>query len=731
MTLNQQLLIVSILPLSFLLMALFTWRSKTRRRFVYGRWLGTLLLAAVWASSTVRFFFPLETVSAIVRFNWGVIGTYAFTLTMIGTLFTTFKQTKSPLTHEQTALLISFLLWAGSILFDPRILRVLPGGFSLGGQQIDQVYLWSGIWVASWVVPLLAAVIVTQRTFANLPQSLFRNLLNYWLLMLFLLLVSGILNSVSQQPEWQQVSVMVAILAALVGSYTVTRSQLPDLPLAARQLASRLAGSLIIFGFSLLALSYLVQVIVTLPPDVSVAGRNLVFILAAALFSVAFTVFYRVVTNTTRRIFLPAVARRQTIMSEYANAIGNLPEPDQLGYLFLRMVQSNFATDDAWFFEAADGPQGRLILRPLASVGKKMPVQAVDFEHTDPITRTLRRQKAPMVQYDVDTLESFADVPNRTRDILAEWQRILYMPLHAGDSLIGVLALGEKQSGESYSRVDFQNLQQMGAQISPLLAQAQNLASLQKITRYVFRQNRNLARDKRHLKELMALYGQFVDLISPELTAPFAKASNLTRELEAVHQSTEPQPALLDALEEQLDELKRPLSNLVSLANRIGSRKLFEFTAVQMNDVLDAAIRKLSKMSTARRVKIEFDPDPTLPPVLGDYEQLLEAVLHLLHNAIKFNKIGGVVQLTCKVESSELQLSIIDTGVGISEKRMENLWHSLSVQKQNGSGRGGGFGLAITHFIISAHDGRIDVSSQYGSGTVFVVHLPLYFDESE
>lgn len=723
MSLNAQFLIIATLPASFILMSLYTWQAKPRRRFVFTRWIGTLLLGALWASSTLRTFSG-DLLGQPLLNAWEIVGDYAFVLTIIGLLITTFRQMNSSMNENRLTVGVALLLWGGAFALDPRLWQIMPNGIELSGQMITQSALWLGTWVASWVVPIMASFILTQRLYSSVSRSLFRNLLNYWLLMLIIFTIASVFNSIQQenQPGIQQLGVLLAILAASIGTFAITRSQLPDLPLAVRRLSSRLSGFLVLFGFSLIALNFLVQIITS--DDVQGMSQTLLFVLSAALFSILFAFVYRVVVDLSRRIFLPAMARQNIVESEYANTIGNVPEPKRLGLMFLKIIQSNFGTDDAWVFEASDGAGGRLILRPLAHIGSTPPSETVDLPLDDPVALALRNEKQPLVQYDIDSLERFSTVSSEMRDILSNWKRNLFMPLHAGDSLIGVLALGEKQSGEAYQRPDIDKLRQLGAQMSPLLAQAQNIASLQQINGYVFQQNQLLTREKRQLQELATLYRQFFDLISPELLQPFATADQLVQQLPTGSDQT----AVSDLINAQYNELKRPFDHLITLANRISEQETFHFEPVQMNDVLETAVQQLEKMATARRVKIEFEPLAAVPRVLGDREQLLEAVQHLLHNAVKFNKIGGVVQINCMIEGGEIAIKIADTGVGMSDERLETLWDSLTtLNKSNrtqGTGRGTGLGLALTRFIVAAHGGEIKVQTKYGSGSVFTLLLP-------
>ena len=88
MTLTQQFLIISLLPLSFIGMIVYLWRARLKRRPLFLRWSLTLLAAAVWASSVIRFFGG-TTFPEILIYNWGIVGTYALSLTAVFFLFTT------------------------------------------------------------------------------------------------------------------------------------------------------------------------------------------------------------------------------------------------------------------------------------------------------------------------------------------------------------------------------------------------------------------------------------------------------------------------------------------------------------------------------------------------------------------------------------------------------------------------------------------------------------------
>ncbi|NJN53554.1 MAG: HAMP domain-containing histidine kinase [Anaerolineae bacterium] len=128
-------------------------------------------------------------------------------------------------------------------------------------------------------------------------------------------------------------------------------------------------------------------------------------------------------------------------------------------------------------------------------------------------------------------------------------------------------------------------------------------------------------------------------------------------------------------------------------------------------------------------MKIDFHADPSHAAALGDAPQLLEAAQHLLHNAIKFNKIGGMVMVECGSEGSNAFMRILDNGVGIPDERLAAIWEGFSPTSSNGNGRRTGMGLALAQFIIKAHGGHIAAESKYGNGSTFTIYLPLVYED--
>jgi signal transduction histidine kinase len=103
--------------------------------------------------------------------------------------------------------------------------------------------------------------------------------------------------------------------------------------------------------------------------------------------------------------------------------------------------------------------------------------------------------------------------------------------------------------------------------------------------------------------------------------------------------------------------------------------------------------------------------------ISGDRSLLQRALANLLDNALKFTQEGGRVALNLKVENQYAQITIADTGMGISAKDLPHVWERFYRADRSRSTSGTGLGLSLVRSIIQAHGGKIDMVSTEGAGT--------------
>ncbi|HSF30237.1 MAG TPA: ATP-binding protein [Candidatus Tectomicrobia bacterium] len=120
-------------------------------------------------------------------------------------------------------------------------------------------------------------------------------------------------------------------------------------------------------------------------------------------------------------------------------------------------------------------------------------------------------------------------------------------------------------------------------------------------------------------------------------------------------------------------------------------------------------------------VRLTLQVPEGLPSLFVDPQQLKQALLNLLLNAIQATPPGGFVQLTAAADAEALRLAIIDSGRGIAPELMDRIFDPYFTTKPDGTG----LGLPIALRIIQAHGGTLDVSSALGGGTTMEVRLPI------
>ncbi len=729
MTLNQQFLILAVFPLSFWAMLLYLWRAGRRHGSAphsLRPWFLFLALGSVWASSVLRMYGG-DAFSPYLIFGWGVVRNYTFSFMALTVLLTTVRLLSMPRGRGAVALFLSGVLLLASLALDPAIWgRYLPP-LQLVGVQARQLDLWAGVWVAGWLLALLAAWLMTAQVRRRLPLSSSLNQLNYWSLMLLLFMVGGGVAAVQQprQPVWQEAGLLIIVPAALLGTLSLAHSQLPDLALGVRVLLRRLASTLVIFGLMWLALWGMVQVVGSLPQGASV---NLLLVLAAALFAVLFTAVYRVVNDVTQRIFLPQAEAPGLTEAEYNDLLAALPQPQQLAQTFTQVLARALGTVDVWLFVATEEEGGGLALRPFATPGSSAP-PLIYFAPDSPFARTMRARHRPLLHQDMAVLPDFATQSAAEREMLDKWQRLLYVPILLRGVLEGVIMLGERENGAPYEQRHFAYLLRLVERFGPLLVQARHLAQLQEAHAQLRQQQERMQRENQQLAALSSLYGRFLAHISPDLKRPLR---NLREQLASLQHRLEPSDQAL--LQARLDKAEEPLDWLLQTAARLQNREQFQLQMVRLDDIARVAQRRLHTMAEARQVHIEFSPHAKAPPILADEAQLTEAVQHLLHNAIKFNRVGGTVNITCGSENGEVYLQISDQGVGIPEAQLKKLWQEFPTAQadlvEGGGKRRARLGLMLAQFVAQAHGGRLEAHSTYGVGSVFSLYIPVRDDVS-
>jgi signal transduction histidine kinase len=144
---------------------------------------------------------------------------------------------------------------------------------------------------------------------------------------------------------------------------------------------------------------------------------------------------------------------------------------------------------------------------------------------------------------------------------------------------------------------------------------------------------------------------------------------------------------------------------------------------IDLELLLKEVVGFLEKEASLRNIEINFNIADELPSIASDRGQLQQVFLNILTNAYYAVREGGKIDIHAnQVSKYDLEISIADTGVGISEENLEHIFEPFYTTKGK---YGTGLGLSITYGIVQKLGGNISVKSKLGEGTQFSVHLPI------
>jgi len=226
------------------------------------------------------------------------------------------------------------------------------------------------------------------------------------------------------------------------------------------------------------------------------------------------------------------------------------------------------------------------------------------------------------------------------------------------------------------------------------------------------------------LREVDHLKEEFFSHISHELRTPLTSVKEATHLLLDRVQGplTAKQARLVDIIAASSDRLLR-LVNQVLEVSRLRARLLpLERRLVDMEKVVVRALEELRPQVEDKGLVVGRATSGSDFAVQGDEERLLRVVVNLVGNAIKFTPHGAAVTVGLTDLGPEVEIAVEDTGIGIPATDLPRIFDPY---KQAHRGRGGsGLGLAIVKGLVEAHGGRIQVESEEGQGSRFLVRLP-------
>ena len=302
---------------------------------------------------------------------------------------------------------------------------------------------------------------------------------------------------------------------------------------------------------------------------------------------------------------------------------------------------------------------------------------------------------------------------------------LLYVPLKVGKEVMGIMSVDNKASNRPFADNDLYLLSALADYASIAIVNAQLYGEVktfsEDLEKKVEERTQELQETQAQLiqSEKLASIGQLAAGVAHEINNPLGVMLGFTQ-------------VMLKKLPES-DRLCKPLSSIEREGLRCKKiiQGLLDFSRrstptlqpVNLNESVEAACKLIEHQITIDNVRLIKGLAPNLPNIEADANQLQQVFVNLIVNAYQAMHQGGDLRITTRAVGNQVQAIFADSGMGISPENLKHIFDPFFTTKE--VGKGTGLGLSVSYGIIESHGGKIEVDSQVGGGTRFVVSLPV------
>jgi two-component system, NtrC family, sensor kinase len=221
--------------------------------------------------------------------------------------------------------------------------------------------------------------------------------------------------------------------------------------------------------------------------------------------------------------------------------------------------------------------------------------------------------------------------------------------------------------------------------------------------------------------EKLAAAGTLAAGVAHEVNNPLASISSLIQILQVRHAADTETSEMLRLISAQIARITQVLRDMMDFART----RQPEREPLDLNRVVEASLRLASFDKGFQRLRLKTTIDPDIPVINADQNQLQQVFLNLLLNARDAMPEGGEIEVMTRYDAlaDEIIVEVRDTGTGIAPEHHKHVFDPFFTTKPAGTGTG--LGLAVCYGIITAHEGRIEITPNDGQGTCVRITLPV------
>ncbi len=436
------------------------------------------------------------------------------------------------------------------------------------------------------------------------------------------------------------------------------------------------------------------------------------YLFSIVIFSILFLVtifFYRIKPQTEKAVeqflFRDKYDYRETL-GKFSKAMVTILDLQSLSKRIVETITQTMGVDKASLF-LWDEEKGGYSLAESKKI--KMTASTPLLSKNDPLPHYLQKIGEIIIREELAkgvNIPEINDVTKKMSLIEAE----VSIPFISKGQLIGMINLGYKFNKDIYSHEDIELLSTLANQTAIAVENAKLYEDLKRSKSYIRRADR------------LASLGTLTAGLAHEIRNPLVAIKTLTQLLPERLDDEEFRTQFLQIASGEVDRIASLVTELLEFARPSDPKLELE----DINIILDGMILLVSTETKKKQINITKNYASDLSPVQIDREQIKQVFLNILLNAIDATCENGKITVKTRAFIKPggepfAQIEFTDTGCGIPEEYIEDIFNPFFTTKSTGSG----LGLSISNQIIQDHRGYIDVESQPGNGSSFFINLPV------
>lgn len=316
-----------------------------------------------------------------------------------------------------------------------------------------------------------------------------------------------------------------------------------------------------------------------------------------------------------------------------------------------------------------------------------------------------------------DSVETAVPIEIADQKVFQRWGMNLVFPLKSADNQIhGFLVLGQKKSGHKFSLED----------IDLLTAVAKRAAA--SLDRIKLQEELMLERiESERLDELNQMKSYFVSSVSHDMKTPLTSIKMFAELLQTSNEiQSERSKEYLEIIEGESSRLSRLIDNVLNFSKIERGVKQYRFETIKLNEIIDRTLKMMHYQFKLQKFLVELNLTNEEKTIFADKDAVEEALINLLSNSLKYSRENKVIRISTYIKNDFMSLAVEDDGIGISKNDLDNIFNPffrIDSEEVHRTG-GAGLGLSIVKHIMDAHKGKIEVQSEPGKGSRFVLLFP-------